>query len=307
MKNNLSIRSASLRDFEIIKAIIEKGSATQAAESLGISQPAVSKAVASIEEKLGKTLFTREKGRLNPTKDALFFYEEIVNIFNSLERIDDNNWASKSSKTLKVITTPTIAYSYLAPLTARYAKERSNVKVSFSVVNSVDMMNLLREGRADIALANADINNNLAELTIEPIFKSKIVCMMHKNHELAKKEKLVLSDFNFRNIIMYTTRNILFSKIMKAFSGSGVETNVIAEVSDSLVALNFVNENLGLCLVPNFPVIHQFNDNIIVKDIDVEIYDEMAFFYLPNILNPYCSDYVEYVTDHLQSIQHLSK
>lgn len=296
MKKNLSVRWASFRDFEIIKALIEKGSATQAAEHLGISQPAVSKAIASVEEKSGKVLFIREKGRITPTKEALFFYEEILNIFSSLQRIDENNWTHHAAQTIRVITTPTIAYSFLAPLTARYLKEKNGVKVSFSVVNSVDMLNEIREGRADIALGNADINNRVSELSVHPIIKAKIVCLMHKNNELAKKESLKLEDFNYRNVIMYTPRNILSSKIKKAFSAAGIETQVVAEVSDSLIAMSFVSENLGLCLTPDFPLKKYIPEHVIVKDIDIDIYDEMMFFSLMNGVNPYCMDYIEFIT-----------
>ncbi|WP_114194250.1 LysR family transcriptional regulator [Edaphovirga cremea] len=295
MKQNLSIRWASFRDFEIVKTLIEKGSVTLAAEILGISQPAVSKAIANIEGKSGKTLFLREKGKLIPTKDALFVYEEIQNIFTSLERIDDSNWNIDSKQVIRIITTPTIAYSFLAPLTANYMKERGNIKVIFSVVNSVDMLNEIREGRADIALGNANINNNLADLKEYPLFKSKIICILHKNHELADKEKLTIHDLNYRNLIMYTARNILSSKLRKIFSVNGVEPNIIAEVSDSMAALHFVRENIGISLVPEFPTCNLFDENIIVKQIDMDIYDEMMLLVLNNSLNPYCIDYIEYV------------
>lgn len=298
MKKNLSVRWASFRDFEIIKALVEKGSATQAAEYLSISQPAVSKAIASIEEKSGKVLFIREKGRFIPTKEALFFYEEILNIFSSLQRMDENDWTHHAAETIRVITTPTIAYSFLAPLTARYIKEKNGVKVNFSVVNSVDLLNELREGHADIALGNADINNRVSELSAHPVIKAQIVCLMHKNNELAKKDRLALTDFNYRNLIMYTPRNILSTKIKKAFSEVNVEPNVVAEVSDSLIAMSFVNENLGLCLAPDFPMRGHIPEHVLVKNIDINIYDEMIFFTLKNGANPYHMDYIEYMINH---------
>lgn len=295
MKNNLSVRWASFRDFEIIKTLIEKGSATQAAEVLGISQPAVSKAIASIEEKSGKVLFIREKGRLAPTKDALFFYTEILNIFSSLERIEDNDWSKLTSQIIRVITTPTIAYTFLSPLTARYLKDRSNVRVSLSVVKSVDIINEIREGKADLAYCNADINNGLAELVMTPVLKSKVVCLMHRSHELAKKNIITLGDFNYRNVIMYTARNILTSKLKKLFLESGIEVNVVAEVSDTLLALSLLNENLGLCLAPAFPVSTRIDENILAKEVDFSLDDEMVMFSLNNQLNPYCSDFSDFI------------
>ncbi|WP_431225320.1 LysR family transcriptional regulator [Serratia sp. L9] len=303
MKKKLSVRWASFRDFEIIKTLIEKGSATQAAEYLSISQPAVSKAIASIEERSGKVLFIREKGRITPTKEALFFYEEILNIFSSLQRMDENDWTHNSAQTIRVITTPTIAYLFLAPLTALYIKENNGVKIIFSVVNSVDMLNELREGRADIALGNADINNRVLELSAHPVIKAKIVCLMHKSNELAKKDRLTLTDFNYRNLIMYTPRNILSTKIKKAFSEAGIEPNVIAEVSDSLIAMSFVNENVGLCLAPDFPLSEHILEHVIVKNIDFDIYDEMIFFSLINGANPYHMDYIEYMINHAKAFK----
>lgn len=302
MKNNLSVRWASLRDFEIIKTLIEKGSATQAAEVLGISQPAVSKAIASIEDKSGNVLFVREKGRLLPTKDALFFYEEILNIFSSLERIEDSNWSKHTAQIIRVITTPTIAYTFLSPLTAQYLKERSNVRISLSVVKSVDMINEIREGKADLAYGNAEINNGLAELTVTPVLKSRVVCLMHQNHELAKKSIISINDLGYRNIIMYTARNILSSKLKKLFKESGIEVNVIAEVSDTLLALSLLNENLGLCLAPAFPVSTQVGENILVKELDFSLNDEVVMFSLNNQLNPYCSDFTDFIQQQVSQI-----
>ncbi len=299
MNKSVPVRWASFRDLEIIKALIEKGSATLAAEYLGITQPSVSKVISNIEEKSGKTLFIREKMKFIPTKDCLFLYEEIINIFSSLARIDNNNWSITGQQEIRAITTPTIAYSFLSPLVASYIRERNNIKIILSVVNSIDMINEIREGKADIALGNTDIRNRLAEISVYPIFKTKIVCIMHKNHELAKSKKLTLSDLHNQNVIMYTSRNILFPRIKKACSDAGVQLNIIAEVSDALLALNFVNENLGIYFAPSFPIINHMNSNLVIKDVGLDIYDEMAIFSLTNALNPHFCDFIDYIAKHV--------
>jgi len=299
MKNNVNARWASLRDLEIIKAMIEKGSVTLAAELLGISQPAVSKAIASIEEKSGKSLFYREKGRLLPTKDALFIYDEISNIFSSLERIEDNNWTSLKRKTIRIITTPTFAYSVISPLAAKYLKERNGVQVSVSVVKSIDVLNELREGKADIAFCNSAINNGLAELVALPMFTSKVVCMMNVNHELAFKEDIEINDLNYRNLIMYTEKNILSSKVKKILRERNIDVNVVAEVSDTLLALDFLNENLGIYIAPKFPIITKAGKNILIKPLNIDLTDDVSVFYLHTNLNPWCSDFIEFVNKNI--------
>ena len=53
----------SIRTLEAFREIILRGSATAAAQSLGSSQPAVSRLLGQLEEQLGFPLFHRSKGR----------------------------------------------------------------------------------------------------------------------------------------------------------------------------------------------------------------------------------------------------
>ncbi|MFW5402793.1 LysR family transcriptional regulator, partial [Yersinia sp. 1252 StPb PI] len=108
---------ATLRDLEIIKTLIEVRTATLAAEFLGISQPAISRTLSLIESRSGRVLFKREGGKLIPNSDALSLYEEIVKISDSFGRLTNFEWNKEEGKSLNIISTPTIAYCFLMPLT----------------------------------------------------------------------------------------------------------------------------------------------------------------------------------------------
>lgn len=304
-KKNL-VHWASFRDLEIIKNLIERRSVTLTAEALGVTQPAISRSIASIEEKSGKNFFIRDKGKLVPTSDALFIYKEINNIFSSLQRIGEHNWASHGNQTIRVMATPIVAYPFLVALTARYLEKRRNTLISISVVNSVDMAHELREGRGDLAIGYADINNNPSELFVQTLLRSKVVCIMNKNHELANKEDITLSDFNNTNVIMYTQQNILTSRISQKFNDAGVNINIIAEVSDSILAINFAKENIGACFVPYFSLMSQLSDILVAQDIGLDIYDEMVITSQSSSLNPYVAEFKEYILEQI-SVMHKSR
>ena len=59
-----------VRQIEAFHAVITYGTTARASEVLGISQPAVSKAIMSLERSIGFRLFDREKGRLVPTAEG---------------------------------------------------------------------------------------------------------------------------------------------------------------------------------------------------------------------------------------------
>jgi DNA-binding transcriptional LysR family regulator len=67
------VKVRQLRCFETVMTL---GTATEAAAALGISQPAVSVAIASLEQELGFVLFERIKGRLKPTREAQFLLDD---------------------------------------------------------------------------------------------------------------------------------------------------------------------------------------------------------------------------------------
>jgi DNA-binding transcriptional LysR family regulator len=67
-----------LREMEIFVRVIEAGSFSAAARDLNMGQPAVSKTIASLEDRLGVRLLTRSTRKLSPTEAGTAFYERAV-------------------------------------------------------------------------------------------------------------------------------------------------------------------------------------------------------------------------------------
>lgn len=77
----------SLRALHSFVEIIRSGSATAAGQRLGMTQPAVSRMIAQLEQRVGFELFYRDRGRLVPTKDALLLAEEVDLALAGLDRV----------------------------------------------------------------------------------------------------------------------------------------------------------------------------------------------------------------------------
>src|SRR3981189_1593623 len=75
-----------IRLLEAFRAVVECGSGTHAAASLGVPQPAVSAQIARLESELGFSLFTRAGNRLRLTSEAVTFRAEVE---RTLDRIAD--------------------------------------------------------------------------------------------------------------------------------------------------------------------------------------------------------------------------
>ena len=65
-----------LREFESLRAVVTTGTTIGAAKRLGISQSAVSRSLAQLEARVGRSLFVRQSGRIEPTAEALRLNEK---------------------------------------------------------------------------------------------------------------------------------------------------------------------------------------------------------------------------------------
>ena len=77
----------TLRELEVLQSLVGGGTAINAARRLGISQSAVSRRLAQLEDRLGFQLFMRAGGRLVPTVEALSINEQLTPVFETLARI----------------------------------------------------------------------------------------------------------------------------------------------------------------------------------------------------------------------------
>src|SRR5688572_4648237 len=78
-----------LRDLHILMAAVEAGTMAKAASELGVSQPAVSKAIAAIEQMVGVRLLDRGKKGLVPTEYGHVLVRRAVTIFDEIKQAAD--------------------------------------------------------------------------------------------------------------------------------------------------------------------------------------------------------------------------
>ena len=147
-----------LRYIELFHAVLTTGSITGAAKLLNISQPAASKALQHAEDRLGFALFSRVRGRLQPTSQALLMrdrIEKIIQDVHDLERLT-RNMGQPGNCPLRVTCTPTLALTLLADATSLLRKAVPDVVAELSTQHSLAMCESLTLRDTDIGLTLQD-------------------------------------------------------------------------------------------------------------------------------------------------------
>lgn len=164
-----------LRYIELFHAILTTGSLTGAASLLNISQPAASKALQQAEHHLGFALFSRVRGRLQATPQALLLrhrIEKIMQELHDLQRLTANMQRPESSP-LRVTCTPTLAQALLPDATTRLHKDFPGTTAELFTQHSVEMRESLMLREADIGLTLQDTGHQ--NLCQKPLCHGRIM------------------------------------------------------------------------------------------------------------------------------------
>ncbi len=269
---------ATVRDLEILRAVIQERKTTVAASKLGISQPAVSRTLAQLEARSGRVLFRREGMHLAPTADALALYETTQPIFDALTELRDFKWAEGTAKPLRIAAPPTIAHCLLEPIIARFHAAVPTVKVTLDIATTPAVLELVTDHRADIAIADVAAPNSSFHRI--PIHQSSLVCALREDHPLAGASHIRPEDLYGMPMVLLVKRNPARALIDRLCTKAGVKLNVVIETSNALSALRFAEAGVGATLINPFPATLAPTKGMRFIPFEPAISFETAFFQL---------------------------
>jgi DNA-binding transcriptional LysR family regulator len=196
------MHNLTLRQFRTIQEIVRLGKIVNAANSLGLSPPAVTIQLRQAEEEIGLALFDRTSDGMRPTAAGLAVVDAAQVIEERLRVLDDQIDAIKGVRagTLKLGVVSTA--KYFAPrLMAAFMREFPQIEMRLSIGNRADIIASLKTHDVDVALMGRppkDVPVRAAAFGDHPL-----VIVAAPDHPLAKmrdisKERIAEESFMIR-------------------------------------------------------------------------------------------------------------
>ena len=184
--------SIDLRHLEILRALVETGKTTIAAQRLGTSQSAVSRGIAQLEAQLGRMLFDRQGGRLVPTAEAFALNEQVQPALAVLDTIGEDGVPRPVGGFLRLGAPTTLAHCFLQSRVATFIRQNREVEISFDVMPSDALIASIAEERIDLGLT--DTIPAHVGVRSELLLATEAVCILPAGHRLARKRTLTAPD-----------------------------------------------------------------------------------------------------------------
>lgn len=142
---------SSLDELAVLAAIVDAGSISAAAEQLGQTVSAVSRALSRLEHKLGTTLMRRSTRRLELTEEGQFFLGRARKVLDAVEEAEEElaQRRDQPAGRLRVNAASPFVLHVLVPLVAGFRARYPQIQLE---LNSSDQIIDLLEQRTDVAL-----------------------------------------------------------------------------------------------------------------------------------------------------------
>jgi DNA-binding transcriptional LysR family regulator len=228
------------------------GSATKAAAQLHCTQPAISRALASLEREIGFKLFIRHHGRLTPTAQGLAFYRESE---RALLGVDGLLTIAKKIRTngglhLRIAAVPQLAGDLVPAALQVLLEDFPELRISLEEREPGLVERSVSELEFDCGLSILPVK--LAGLVSAPFIEVRPMAAMAARHRLAAKSALSIQDLGDEPLIVLNSGDVPRRELETLLATKKVRAKIALETSSDFVICQLVARGLGIAVVDPF-------------------------------------------------------
>jgi DNA-binding transcriptional LysR family regulator len=173
------------RQLQAFCAVVEKKSFSQAAEQLGVTQPAVSLQVRALEQRLGQSLLDRSGRRVEPTEAGRRLYRSAQRMLALEEQLLDEVSADDGRLTgTLAIGASTGPGAHLVPLLlCDFQREHPDLHVALSIWDTQTVIDRVTDRQLELGVVGALRRHR--SLEFEPLVRDEIVLAVPPGHDAA--------------------------------------------------------------------------------------------------------------------------
>jgi DNA-binding transcriptional LysR family regulator len=169
-------------------AVVERKSFSQAADRLGVTQPAVSLQIRSLEERLGQRLFDRSGRRVEPTEAGLRLYRGAQKLLALEQQVledvaGDEDGELRGELAIGAATGP--GATVVPVLLCEFQRENPEVRVELTISDTQSVIEAVARRELELGVVGATPRHR--SVAYEPFFKDEVVLVCPPQHRFAGK------------------------------------------------------------------------------------------------------------------------
>jgi DNA-binding transcriptional LysR family regulator len=230
-------------------AVAETGAITEAAEQIGVTQPALSRRLQQLEEHLGVALLVRGRKGVTLTEIGRLVYSEAQGIVARYEQMRETVASHQRLEggTVRIGGGAT-AVSYILPeAIAAFQTAHPQVRFQLREAGSSEIADDVITGQLELGVVTLPVRDR--ELDLTPLTTDRVVLVGRRDHPLARQRRVRIQDLADQAFVAFEAGSALRQIIDSKLREAGVEMNVVMELRSIPAILRMVMTTGNLAFV----------------------------------------------------------
>ncbi|HLD64746.1 MAG TPA: LysR family transcriptional regulator [Pseudomonas sp.] len=236
-----------MKHLRLVRSICATGNLTRAAQTLFISQPALSKQLAELEDRLGFALFHRTRKAMLPTEAGAAFNSHAQRILDDTAVLSDYlaRYAKGDTGRLRLCIDRLHRADWL-PAWLRQVRQRFP-QVEVQVRQVPDLLHSLRQRECDLAILGE--TSPAPEIEFQPLIRDELVAILPPDHQLATRPWLEAADLAGMDLLYHfeLEQSYLYRRYLHP---QRIQLGSLQQIQDVPAIITLVRAGCGISLLP---------------------------------------------------------
>ncbi|MEH6455739.1 MAG: LysR family transcriptional regulator [Cocleimonas sp.] len=258
----------TIRQLQIIEAIVQTHSYSLAAERLYMTQPAISMQIKQLEHNIGVKLFERQGKRIVLSSAGQDIHPQIQRLITNYDDLlgDIKDTKDLHKGRIKVSATTT-ANHLVTQMIAQFSKTNKNITVTLKITNRQTLIKQLQDFEPDIVIMGEPPTK--LDVIAERLIPNSFVAIAAPEHHLAKKKNITLAEIADEDLILRESGSGTRAVIESHFKSNNIDFNSSLEMGSNESIKHAVSAGLGIGAVSMHSILLELEANRLVI-LDVE-------------------------------------
>ncbi|MGY3439358.1 MULTISPECIES: LysR family transcriptional regulator [unclassified Marinovum] len=244
----------TLRQIEVIRAVMMTGTISGAAEMLNVSAPGISRLVKHTEESLGIRLFERKAGLFIPSVEASAVFVQVREVYKGVANLQSAVGALQKGDDVRLAFAagPSIAQFIAARALKRVRAQYTDLYIDLNILKIEETVDYLLLERGEFVVMSSEVEN--AAIENEQIAEGRLVVILPEGHVLADKRDISVHDLTDHPLIGVEPSDPYGALMAQPFVDAGLPVEHAMRGRFAQTVVSLVRHGLGVAVIDEFSV-----------------------------------------------------
>ncbi|UTD26765.1 LysR family transcriptional regulator [Bradyrhizobium sp. WD16] len=246
----------TLRQVEVVRAVMVTGTIGGAAKLLNVSAPGISRLVKYTEKSLGIRFFQRQNGRYVPTPEARSIFEQINAVYKKVDDLSGmiSAMGKGSLSELRIGSVPSIAQVMVPRAIERVRRRYPDLHMDINILKIEEAIDYLLLGKGECVAMSYRLPHSALDFL--PLASGELYCIVPEGHELAGRGVVSAADI-IRYPLIGIDPNDPYGRIMaEIFARNRLSYDITIRARFGTTVCALVRAGLGVAMIDQFTVAH---------------------------------------------------